>query len=202
MRCRHALMAAGLLAAASVPGAQPKPTLVLEFEDGFDGQGLDGTVAATAEGQPELTDGRFGKALLSGPGTGYLYFPTNGLVDLNRGTVEMWVCPVDWDGTEEKFHVFFDVRGEGALYLYKYYQGGLLMLSCPNITGPYHSASADIKAWKPGEWHHIAGTWREAKQSVYVDGKPIGTTTPALPTSLEPTFRIGDHPWHIERTSG
>jgi len=201
MRFRSVLTASGLLFAASALVAQPKPTLVLEFEDGFDGLGADGPVKATLEGKPELADGKFGQALLSGPDTGYLRFPTEGLVLPDRGTVEMWVCPVDWDGTEEKFHSFFDVRGQGALYLYKYYQGGLLMLSCPNVTGPYHSASADIKAWEPGEWHHIAGTWRAAKQSVYVDGAPIASTKPALPTALEPTFLIGDNPWHIERTS-
>jgi len=201
MRRLSALVAVMLASGVGRLCAQPKPTLTLEFEDGFDGQGLAGPVKATVEGQPKLVDGKFGKALLSGPGTGYVYYPTKGLVLANRGTVEMWVCPVDWDGTEEKFHVFFDVRGEGALYLYKYYQGGLLMLTCPNVAGPYHSAAADIKAWKPGEWHHIAGTWREAKQCVYIDGKLIGTTTPALPSSLGETFRIGDHPWHIERTS-
>jgi hypothetical protein len=201
MRYRQALIPSIAVLIASALHAQPKPTLVLEFEDGFDGVGPNGPVKATPEGQPKLADGKFRKALLSGPGTGYLQFATEGVVQPSRGTVEMWVCPVDWDGTEEKFHTFFDVRGQGALYLYKYYQGGLLMLTCPNVTGPYHSASADIKAWQPGEWHHIAGTWREGKQCVYVDGKLIGSTTPAVPTSLEPTFRIGDHPWHIERTS-
>jgi len=201
MRHTGSSLTFALVAIAGGLFAQPQPTLVLEFEDGLDGRGLAGTVKATVEGQPKLADGKFGQALLSGPSTGYLHFPTEGLVQPDRGTVEMWVCPVDWDGTEEKFHVFFDVRGEGALYLYKYYQAGLLMLSCPQVAGPYHSASAEIKAWKPGEWHHIAGTWRGAKQCVYVDGKLVGTTNPALPSSLGPTFAIGDHPWHIERTS-
>ncbi|MCX7599719.1 MAG: LamG domain-containing protein [Armatimonadetes bacterium] len=192
-----------LLLGTVAPGAlaQVRPTLVLDFEEGFDGQSAAGVVPPTVEGRPELVDGRFGKALLSGPSTGYLLFPTAGIVSPVRGTVEMWVCPLDWDGTEEKFHVFFDARGQGALYLYKYYQGGLLMLSCSRLEGPYLAASADIKSWKPGEWHHIAGTWRPGKQCVYVDGKLVASVQPSLPSSLEPTFRIGDHPWHIERTT-
>ncbi|MBC7286602.1 MAG: LamG domain-containing protein [Armatimonadetes bacterium] len=192
-------LAFSLLAATA--NAQIRPTLALDFEGNFDGQGAAGLVRATLDGKPALVDGKFGKALLSGPSTGYLLFPTPGIVNPVRGTVEMWVCPVDWDGTEEKFHVFFDARGQGAFYLYKYYQGGLLMLSCSRLEGPYHSASADIKSWKPGEWHHIAGTWRPTKQCVYVDGKLAGTVQPSLPASLDPTFRIGDHPWHIERAS-
>lgn len=181
--------------------AQPKPTLVLEFDESFDGKGSGGTVKAQLEGQPKLVDGKFGKALRSGPDTGYLHFPTKGIVRPDRGTVEMWVCPLDWEGIEEKFHVFFDVRGEGALYLYKYYQGGLLMLSCPNVSGPYSSASAPINTWRPKEWHFIAGTWSRSRQCVFVDGKLIGTTAPGLPRSLGETFCIGDHPWHIARAS-
>ena len=191
----------GLCTLAPSAYAQVQPTLALDFEDTFDGQGAGGVVPATVEGQPRLVDGKFGKALLTGPNTGYLLFPTAGIVSPVRGTVEMWVCPVDWDGTEEKFHVFFDARGQGALYLYKYYQGGLLMLSCSRLEGPYLSAAADIKSWKPGEWHHIAGTWRPTKQCVYLDGKLVASVQPSLPASLEPTFRVGDHPWHIERSS-
>lgn len=200
MRC---LVYALLLICALAPMAlaQGRPTLALDFEEGFDGQGAAGPVSAIIEGQPKLVEGKFGKALLSGPGTGYLSFPTAGIVSPIRGTVEMWVCPLDWDGTEEKFHVFFDARGQGALYLYKYYQGGLLMLSCSRLEGPYLSASADIKSWKPGEWHHIAGAWRPGKQCVYLDGKRIATVRPSLPGALDATFRIGDHPWHIERTT-
>lgn len=181
--------------------AQPQPTLILEFEDGFDGVGKSGPIDAKLEGKPELVDGKFGKAMKSGPSTGYLHFPTKDVVFKESGTVEMWVCPVDWDGTEEKFHAFFDARDDGALYLYKYYQGGLLMLTCPNIAGPYNSASAPIATWKPGQWHHIAGTWSPTRQCVYVDGKRIATGEPGLAKRLDGEFTIGDGPWHIERTS-
>jgi hypothetical protein len=181
--------------------AQPQPTLTLDFEGGFDGAGRNGKVTPRIEGKPELVDGKFGKALKSGSSTGYLHFPTKGIVSPESGTVEMWVCPVDWEGTEEKFHVFFDVRGEGALYLYKYFQGGLLMLSCSNVAGPYNSACAPIASWKPGEWHFIAGTWSPSAQCVYIDGKKIGTTVPGLPSRLDDEFTIGDNPWHIPRTS-
>ncbi|NUQ01178.1 MAG: LamG domain-containing protein [Armatimonadetes bacterium] len=190
-----------VLLLASGAMARPEPSFVLEFEDGYVATGPQGPLAPRAEGHPELAPGRFGQALKSGPATGYLHFPTAGVVNRLAGTVEMWVSPIDWDGTERKFHAFFDCRGEGALYLYKYFEGGLLMLSANNPAGPYQSASAAIGGWKPGDWHHIAGTWSASQQHVYVDGKRIGSTSPLLPMALAETFALGDHPWHIERSS-
>jgi hypothetical protein len=185
--------------------AQVQPTLSLDFENGADGIGANGKIIAPRiEGKAEFQDGKFGKALKSGPGSGYLHFPTAGVLRPRQGTVEMWVMPLDWSGDEERFHAFFDVRGEGALYLYKFWKGGLLMLSAPQMSGPYNSARADIKEWKPGEWHHIAGTWSPYFQAIYVDGKRIGTATPGLPQSLGAEFMIGDNPWSEsigERTS-
>jgi hypothetical protein len=68
------------------------------------------------------------------------------------------------------------------------------MLSTPGGS-TLQSAAAPMKDWKPGEWHHIAGTWSPTHQAVYVDGKLMGTIAPALPKSLD-TFVLGDNPWH------
>jgi len=191
-------------AAGSCLWAQPEPVLTISYDEGFDGKGRAGVVAAQPDGKPELVPGKFGKALKSGPGTGYLTYPTAGLIAPAGGTVEMWVCPLDWQAADEEFHAFFDTRGEGALYLYKYYQGSnLLMLTCANGNGPYTSSAFNVSAWKPGEWHHIAGTWSPLGVMAYVDGKPAGKLPVRgnLPVSLGERFQIGDHPWHIPRTS-
>ena len=97
--------------------AQPKPVLSLSFDGGLDGVGLAGTVTAVRDGKPELVPGRTGQALKSGPGTGYVEYPTAGLITPAGGTVEMWVCPLDWKPEDEEFHVFFDTRDRGGLYL-------------------------------------------------------------------------------------
>ncbi len=197
---RYAVVVIALSAAWAA--AAPQPTLSLDFDQDFTATTRAGAVKPELEGQPTLVDGRFGKAMKSGPGSGYLKFATAGILSPEQGTVELWVCPIDWDGTEEKFHCFFDMRcDQGVLYLYKYYQGGLLMLSGSHPNGPYASAPAPIGTWKPGQWHHIAGTWSRGRQEVFVDGKRIAGVSPNLPTGLSPTFTIGDHPWHIPRTS-
>ena len=182
---------------------QTQPVMTISFDDGFDGVGRDGAVAGAQEGNPELAPGRVGQALKSGPGTGYVNYPTAGIVGPQTGTVEMWVCPLDWTPDEKGFHVFFDVRGEGALYLYKYFEStSLLMLGCSDTRGPYYSSPSKLD-WQPGQWHHIAGTWSPEGVLSYVDGQPAGKAPVGadLPQSLGETFLIGDHPWHIARTS-
>jgi hypothetical protein len=184
--------------------AQPRPVLSLSFDEGYDGSGRAGKVAAVPDGKPELAPGKVGKALKSGPGTGYVDYPTAGLITPAGGTVEMWVCPLDWKPEDTEFHVFFDTHGEGALYLYKYYDGNnLLTLTCANTNGPYSSCVFPLKDWKPGQWHHIAGTWSPLGVMTYVDGKAAAKvpTGGDLPVTLGERFRIGDHPWHLPRQS-
>lgn len=192
----------GCLLAATWGLAQSAPVITVSFDEDLNGVTAAGPLVGTPEGKPVLAPGKFGQALKSGPATGYANYPA-ALLQREAGTVEMWVCPLDWTPAEEFFHVFFDVHGEGALYLYKYYQGNnLLMLACPHGNGPYAESRARL-GWQPGEWHHIAGTWSVDGVRVYVDGK---SPTPVamrgeLPIELGATFRLGDHPWHIERTT-
>lgn len=182
--------------------AQTAPVISISFDRDFNGVTAAGPLAGTPEGKPVLVPGKVGRALNSGPPTGYVNYPA-ALLKREAGTVEMWVCPLDWTPAEEFFHVFFDFRGEGALYLYKYYQGSnLLMLACPQLNGPYAESRAKLD-WQPGEWRHIAGTWSEDEVRAYVDGQPA-TPMPIrgeLPLKLGPDFRLGDHPWHIARTT-
>lgn len=190
------------LAAAAAALAQTAPVFTLDFEQGFDGRSPAGAVKAVLTDKPALAPGRFGQALKSGPSSGYLQFPAR-LLSRESGTVEMWVCPLDWRPADREFHAFFDVRGDGALYLYKYVDGNnLLMLSCEQGAGPYFSSASPL-AWQPGEWHHIAGTWSPTGVLSYVDGKPAGAlpVPGALPRALGEQFTIGDHPWHLPRQS-
>lgn len=200
---RSLLNIALLLWLTSGAWAQVRPTATFSFDGGLNGVGPAGAVIATPEGAPMLVPGKFGQALKSGPGTGYVRYPTAGLLRPEGGTVEMWVCPLDWRPPDNEFHVFFDTRGEGALYLYKFHDGvRLMMLSCNNVAGPYAVSSIELD-WEPGQWHHIAGTWSAQGVMAYVDGKPAAAVpTPCqLPGSLGGEAIIGDHPWHLPRTS-
>jgi len=183
------------------------PTLTLNFQHGVNGIGQNGQeIKARVEGKTIFQDGKFGEALKTGPDGGYLYFPTKGIVSPQAGTVEMWICPLDWNGAEEAFHMFFQAKGggeessgiaaKGSIYLYKYYRSSLGLAMLTSDGDKNKLAMSNVDSWKPGEWHFIAGTWSPALQSLYIDGKRVGNTLPLLPKSLTAEFMIGDNPWN------
>ena len=191
-----------LLPALPVP-AQPQPTAYFSFEKDMDGVAGAKTVTATVGGKPELVPGKAGQGLKVGPTFGYLDCPTTGVLRRTAGTVEMWVQAQDWQADDPKFHVFFEARGQGALYLYKFWTSDkLLMLTAPAVEGPYTSSQA-LTTFAPGKWHHIAGTWSPAGVQAYFDGKPAqALPLPGqLPVALGETFRLGDGQWQFDRTT-
>lgn len=100
--------------------------------------------------------------------------------------------------------MFFQIKGEGALYLYKYYSDTrLLWLATTNAkSGPYNSIGKGLD-WRPGEWHHLAASWDAAGLLLYIDGEPVvSTSLPAeLPDDIGSSFYLGDESWHSIRTS-
>jgi len=202
-------MVRGMLAVLAVTvttalWGQTAPTAYFSFEEDMNGAGPAGPVVSTVQGTPLLAPGRSGQGLQVGPQHGSLDCPIAGLFKPQAGTVEMWVQPVDWDASEQKFHVFFDMRSDaGVLYLYKYWTSDRLLMLCgPAVAGPLSNASLPT-TFAPGEWHHIAGTWSPEGVMAYFDGKPAGgqPVPGELPTALAATFRLGDEPWQFPRTN-
>lgn len=192
------------LLAASATWAQVRPVLTLTFDEDFDGAGPKGVVKGALVDKPLLVPGKWGQVLKSGPTLGYVEYPMEGILNPDCGTVEMWVCPVDWSPDDEKFHVFFETRDQGFLCLYKYWVGtDLLTLTCSQAEGPFWSSRFPVGDWKQGEWRFLAATWSHRGVRCYVNGKPAGkdAATGELPKQFGKTFRIGDHPWQFARTS-
>ncbi|MCX7088060.1 MAG: DUF6067 family protein, partial [Methylococcales bacterium] len=183
---------------ASITAYAVEPTLYASFDNDLNAVRGSVKIPAGSVLFPSLKKGKYGNALESGLLKGYITYPTNNVINVNEGTVELWVNPVDWTPDDNNFHVFFDVRGQGAFYLYKYYQDSkLLMLSTLDRgNGPYYSSSK-IVTWKQGEWHHIAGTWSASGILLYVDGVPVSSqpVDAIFPKNLEESFTIGDIPW-------
>ncbi len=175
----------------------------LTFHASFDGK-LDATargsgVPLEVTGPVAYRPGKVGKALLCGDGGASLTYRSDKNLRAASGTLEMWVCPLDWTGTEDEFHVFFEAQNPGWLVFYRYYQGGLLTLM--GTDGEHYRAAAGPPfQWKPGEWHHVAGVWRAKRLEVYVDGKRVASQeSPVIPERLADTFVVGDRPWHVTR---
>jgi len=200
---RTAIITLGLAVLAGIACAQEELPTPLVFHAGFEG-----TVEAAArgngspvrvEGPVQYRPGKVGQALLAGDGGALLFYETAGNLRRSGGTVEMWVCPLDWTGAEDTFHSFMEAENPGWLVLYRYYQGGILTLMGTD-GAHYRAASGPRIRWTAGEWHHLAGTWRASGLAVYVDGERAGfAPNPPMPDAWPETFRVGDHPWHIPR---
>jgi hypothetical protein len=76
---------------------------------------------------------------------------------------------------------------------------GYLSASIASSRYRSRSTSADVRHWKPGEWHHVAMQWKlidpdqggSTTLQIYIDGKLASTTTLAAPneTAAEPLVR-------------
>lgn len=190
---------------AKVAMATPTPVLSIDFDSGFDGVRADGTVIqGSVRGLPRRVPGRHGSGMLAGPLAAQVLFPTDGIINQDQGAIELWIRPVDWDASDKKFHVFFEVAGTGALYLYKYMDSPrLLMLATDNRDqGPYQVSEANVP-WQRNVWTHVIGSWSREGVSLYVNGQSaLRRQIPAhLPQALPPFFTIGDLPWSSARIS-
>lgn len=199
MRWMSLLMVMLMAGAASAQKLTPPLTFHASFDGTLEAQANGKGQPVKVEGTAEYRPGKVGQALLCGEGGTLAHYASAGNVRAAAGTIEMWVCPLDWTGKEDEFHVFFEALDPGWLLFYRYYQGGILTLTGTD-GGHYTSAAGPQIDWKPGEWHHLAGTWRARRLEVYVDGQRAGVADAALvPEKLADTFRLGDHPWHVAR---
>ena len=200
MRAPVTLVCLALLAAFAFAEDLTPP---LTFHASFDGTP---EARARGDGKPVKVDGtaeyrpgKVGQALLCGEGGAAVWYASASNLRAAAGTVELWVCPLDWTGEEDEFHVFLEALTPGWLVFYRYYQGGILTL-LGSDAAQYRCAAGPQIHWKPGEWHHLAGTWRARRLEVFVDGKREGVNdNPLLPERFADSFVVGDRPWHVPR---
>jgi hypothetical protein len=156
----------------------------------------------TGPAKSTFAPGRFGQALLCGPEQPLLHYQTAGNVMPPSGTISLWVKPLNWTPEDGNFHVFFE-SGTGSgptgwIILYKFYQGGQMLLRYADEKQRVGMAAATGLGWRPGEWHHLAGTWSPAEERLYIDGELAATApTPLVAQTLADTFALGDNGWHV-----
>jgi hypothetical protein len=118
---------------------------------------------------------------------GSMVYPAAGNIDLDEGTVEMWVIA----NSDTSIHttnnlVFFDIRhAEGTHFYFGALNIGVQpkSISMIGFTVPRHSfVWGGALLWKPGDVHYVAFSWKGKLRSIYIDGKPVerGPLEPAL----------------------
>ena len=188
-----------LLAGLSAPGGV---LFYAGFEGTADAVAVGDGRAQGHEGGPQFSPGHRGQALLSGEGAGYVsYAPARNLLP-DRGSVELWVCPQDWEGSDGSFHVFLEAADPGWLLIYKYFAPGvgtgLFLISENHQT--WSSVGQSFLRFKPGEWHHLVATWSRREICFYLDGVASARLArPPLPAGLSSRFLVGDRPWQFKR---
>jgi hypothetical protein len=124
-------------------------------------------------------------------------YPAEKNLDYRAGTVELWVKPVDWAGSDQKFHHFFEAQGKDiGMIIYKYKNSELYFLfgskqKPGEKTVPWVIGSLNIKHWQPGEWHQLVCTWDKKEIKLFVDGGGITKPIINLPNCPFDSFAVG-----------
>jgi hypothetical protein len=163
----------------------------LRFHLSFDSRDV---AADYARGNPRSTT--FTESLelrgvegISGPGFQIaagerLDYEREGNFALDRGSICMWIKPVNWQGRNDRFEVFFHARSSAyVMHLYKYATPNHLFAYI-NVGGETVVARTAADDWKPGEWHHIAATWQPDELRLYLDGEMMHAKTIEEPLDL------------------
>jgi hypothetical protein len=177
-----ALLTVGL--ACSVQAAAPPGRVFYApFDGSLDAAEAVGSQTGAAEGKPEFMPGRLGQAVVVGDlgGSAAVAFDSVSL-NLERGTLSLWVQPLNWQGDDKLIHLFFQAKteGTGQYLLYKYSSAawGAAFLIDPNEGRRANMyCYKPIPDWRPGQWHHLACAWtRHEAMKLYLDGKLVASS--------------------------
>ena len=176
-------------------------TFYATFEGSLDAADACGSKQGKALGKPAFAPGREGQGLVVGDveGAAGVRYETQSNLRLDRGTIAMWVQPVNWQGDAGTCHVFLSAKmGEkGSFLFYKYtnISWGLTFYVHPD-EGPRSKMYCyrPINEWQPGQWHHIACAWTHLEgMALYIDGEQVkhlaGIRFPDL--ALKPEMILG-----------
>lgn len=171
--------------------------------------GFDDTATAVAAGDGvargdcgalQFRPGKRGQALLSGDVVGNVSYAVKTNLRCDRGSIEMWICPQDWNGSDQMFHIFFEAKEPGWLMIYKHLMPGKGLFLVGESAEKCDTIGQDISLWKPGEWHHLVASWDRHEARFYMDGKPSARMKePRLPKDLSKRFVVGDSTWSTGR---
>ncbi|MDD5704380.1 MAG: DUF6067 family protein [Kiritimatiellae bacterium] len=182
------------------------------FDGTTDGRIAQGSKALTATTTATFVEGRAGKAVLVGGPGSELRYATAGNLDINAGSVAMWIKPVGWDKTDTYMRFYFrlhDVVPSGPgdsgdfVWLYKSFIYPALWLVQQDT---YHrefytvmpasgDAGGKVSLELPdGQWGHLIATWSGNQMAMYVNGQFVGANyvpTPHLIGHPAKDFIIG-----------
>jgi hypothetical protein len=134
--------------------------------------------------------GRFGGGILL-RGRHSLVFSGKENFPGNEGTVEFWLQP-QWNGDDGKTHSVLNAAADNRnqISINKLATGrfGVGMFGTPtgSTNFVYSRADHDIRAWRAGEWHHVAACWGGGELALWLDGKKVASRKGVLAPQAAP----------------
>jgi hypothetical protein len=204
------VFALGAFLTRATPSEGRLPTGLLfhaDFDKSLDATFSRGNPKADTKGV-ELVEGWRGRAIaVRGEGS-FCRFEAAANILANKGTVMMWLKPLDWDMDDENFRHFFGMSApDGSWFnLYRFCERGNLVWGVGNYKkNQYTFAEFPVTwptEWKKGEWRHIAVTWQRNRFgdgyiALYINGWLVSTGFAAIvhrdiyPKSVGDYFHIG-----------
>jgi len=149
--------------------------------------------------------GKFGNGFLTDKKGEYISFPSEGKINKDKGTIEMWVKPVvdlnsikyPDDPHPYLFHLFKNERE--SMYIYYNAHNRTIVFSIHRVDKNGKEESCYPQAvcrWKAGELHHIAFTWGKGA-FIYLDGKMVAMARFEKGLNkIAPKIYFGATTWH------
>ena len=120
---------------------------------------------------------KYGNGLLTDEAKEVAWFPTEGNIKLEQGTVTLWIkvmVPILGHKTEALIFMVYPGGVNAFMLVHGGGFSGKIAYRIKDAGGTWHNATSKDLAWKKGEIHHVAGTWGNKGIKLYLDGKLAG----------------------------
>jgi hypothetical protein len=180
------------------------------------------TVAAHVHGHVEVVESPWGETVRTSD-AGWVSYPIGPDALTKPGSLSFWIrSEDDYTGTPEDLiyqkqgliyiaselpEEMDDIVFRNALELHIIYQ--TLWLKVYDWRGWLTTGvGTSLEAWRPGEWHHVVGTWNNYNVTIHVDGQEVARHEEhCLPGGTQKRLYIGWRPmnwygyctWHDVR---
>ncbi len=192
---RHALIV--LLIASAIT-----PALAFTRDDVLLYVPFDGSLepAMAAEGtEPQVTgdfvfdEGQVGQSVRTGEPGNELLYPTAGNMNPDEGTFAIWVHSRGWTLADAPLinRWWIGVTGPTRFLIYHYMHSGGMFFYHMDERRERPSIIKAPGPWEAGEWKHLAGTWKDGRLKLFVNGEKVPEELQVELGPIGETIRIG-----------
>ncbi len=163
---------ATFLVMTCVMAEEKTPITRLNFETDVEGKNL------------KYEDGISGRGVLLSPDS-QLKFPVKNNISLTKGTISIWIKPINWNGTSKEGYPivsFSDSSDIGIGGLAKHHNVRSLGISLylkgenPGWLG-FGSDPKPLEKWTSNTWHNLVFTFSQEEFVIYLDAVRVGACT-------------------------